>query len=98
MRFTKQTNVSVKGFKRSHKHKIKKLAAHFAIGLVNLGYLEELARNVLDSLQSFRLAEWIVNSFLNKSDSFYGMVSSLASEAEQNYAWLKDEKIKSARN
>ena len=50
MRFTKQTNVSVKGFKRSHKHKIKKLAAHFAIGLVNLGYLEELARNVLDSL------------------------------------------------
>ena len=26
------------------------------------------------------------------------MVGSLASEAEQNYAWLKDEKIKSARN
>ncbi len=82
LRFTKQTNVSVKGFKRTHKHKIKKLAIHFAIGLINVGYFEENARNVIDSLYSYRLAEWLLKTFVSKSEGISTMVSSLVMEAE----------------
>ena len=98
MRFNQQTNVSLKGFKRSRKHKVKKLAVHCAIALINVGYLEEMQKNVLDSLQSFRLAEWIVRTFCAKSEGLAPVVTQLAQEAEQNYAWLKDETIKRNKN